>query len=53
MAGEAKTEEQRRARVVHGWAFANHSPELCEAILVYLDGGPCPPEYAAVDKVVK
>ena len=53
MVGEAKTEEQGRARVVHGWAFRNLTLEEKEAIRAYLDGGPVPKGYEELDRMVK
>jgi hypothetical protein len=52
-AGDAKTEEQRRRRVVRGWAFRDLPPEEIAAIRAYLDGGPVPPGYEQLDKVVR
>lgn len=47
-AGDALTEEQRRARVVKGWAFMDLTPEETQEILDYLDGGPVPAGYEAL-----
>lgn len=44
-AGDAITEEQRRARVVKGWAFRDLPDAEKEAIRAYLDGGPVPAGY--------
>lgn len=44
-AGDARTEGQRRARVVKGWAFRNLSDERKQEIVAYLDGGPVPSDY--------
>lgn len=52
-AGDAHTEEQRRARVVHGWAFRNLTPEQIVAIQSYLDGGPVPSGYEEADRHVR
>lgn len=52
MSGEATTEGQRRARVVKGWAFRAMTPEQVAAILSYLDGGPVPAGYEALDRMV-
>jgi hypothetical protein len=52
-AGDAKTEEQRRARVVKGWAFRDLSPDQVEAIREYLAGGPVPAGYEKLDEVTR
>jgi len=52
-AGDAKTEAQRRARVVHGWVFMNLTTEQKAEIEAYLEGGPVPAGYERVDAVVK
>jgi hypothetical protein len=53
VAGEAKSEAQRRARVVKGWAFRQLTAEQKDSIRAYLDGGPCPAEYARLDALTK
>lgn len=52
-AGDAKTEEQRRARVVKGWAFQKLTDEEIAAIRAYLDGGPVPPGYERAHGAVR
>lgn len=52
-AGDARTEEQRRARVVKGWAFRGLPAEEVAAIRAYLDGGPVPVGYEKLDEVVR
>lgn len=52
-AGDARTEEQRRARVVRGWAFRLLSAEQEAAIHAYLDGGPVPSGYASAHEGVR
>lgn len=52
-AGDARTEEQRRARVVKGWAFMNLTDEESAAIVDYLDGGPVPSGYERQHRVVR
>lgn len=52
-AGEAKTEAQRRARVVHGWVFRYLPEHEQEAIRQYLEGGPVPAGYEELDEVVR
>lgn len=52
-AGDARTEEQRRARVVHGWAFRKLSDDEKAAIRAYLEGGPVPAGYEEADKVIR
>jgi hypothetical protein len=51
-AGDARTEEQRRARVVKGWAFRNLPEHEAEAIRSYLDGGPVPAGYEELDQEI-
>jgi hypothetical protein len=53
MKGDARSEEQRRARVVHGWAFRDLTDEEVAAIRAYLAGGPVPPGYEELDKKVR
>lgn len=53
MAGEARTEEQRRARVVKGWAFQDLTEAEATEIRAYLDGGPVPAGYEELDRIVK
>ncbi len=53
MTGEAKTETQRRTRVVKGWAFRDLSEVECAAIKAYLSGGPVPVGYEKLDEVTK
>lgn len=52
-AGDAPDERTRRARVVKGWAFRDLTSEEEAAIRVYLDGGPVPPGYEELDRVVR
>lgn len=51
--GAAKTEAQRRARVVHGWVFRDLPEHEQEAIRQYLEGGPVPAGYEELDEVVR
>ena len=53
-AGDAKTEMQRRRRVVKGWAFQNLHPDAVAAIRAYLAGeGPVPAGYEQLDRIVR
>lgn len=52
-AGDARTEKQRRARVVHGWAFRDWTPEQETAIRAYLEGGPVPAGYERLHETVR
>ncbi len=52
-AGDARTEEQRRARVVKGWAFMTLTPEEERAIRAYLEGGPVPPGYETLHEITR
>lgn len=51
--GDAVTEQQRRARVVKGWAFRNPTGEVAAAVEAYLDGGPVPAGYEKLDASVR
>lgn len=48
-----RTEEERRALVVKGWAFRALSPEREAEIRAYLDGGPVPEGYETLDATVE
>ena len=52
-AGDARTEEQRRARVMHGWSFRMLPKEEEAAIIAYLEGGPVPEGYEVADREVR
>jgi hypothetical protein len=52
-AGDASTEEQRRRRVVKGWAFRDLSPEEIAEIKDYINGGPTPQKYAKLHTTVR
>ncbi len=48
-----EAERARRRRVMHGWAFKDLPKEEEEAVRAYLDGGPVPEGYEALDQAVK
>lgn len=54
-AGEiSQAEKERRARVVHGWAFRYPAGDpMVDAIREYLAGGPVPKGYEKLDSTVK
>jgi hypothetical protein len=52
-AGDARTEEQRRARVMHGWAFRQLPDDEEAAIRSYLEGGPVPVGYEEAHREVR
>lgn len=52
-AGDARTEEQRRARVVKGWAFMDLPEEKKAAIRAYLEGGPVPEGYEEAHEEIR
>lgn len=52
-AGDAKTEEQRRARVVKGWVFLDLTDDEVKVIRKYLKGGPVPPGYEELDRTTR
>lgn len=52
-AGDARTEEQRRARVVKGWVYNTSTDAEIAEIRAYLKGGPVPKGYEVLDAKVR
>lgn len=51
--GDAKTERQRRNRVVKGWAFRTLTTEQQAEIRAYLEGGPVPKGYEVLHELTR